>query len=107
MKVVCYGCGPNRTPWRRTKNVLKNNKNNKDKKKVTMQIYVAREDESEESEPYGGFTIQARKEKKQDSRNKSQEEEKVWMHTYRTEEFKEDFEEIEESDKEDQLTEEK
>ena len=31
----------------------------------------------------------------------TQEEEKVRMHTYRTEEFKEDFEEIEELDKED------
>jgi len=35
-----------------------------------------------------------------------EEEEKVWMHMYRTEEFEEDFEEIEELDKEDQLMEE-
>jgi len=39
-------------------------------------------------------------------KNESQEEEKVQMHMYRTEEFEEDFEEIEELDKEDPLTEE-
>jgi len=49
-KVVCYGCG-------QTGHMAKNkncSKNNKDKKKMTVQIYTAREDESEESEPYGG-----------------------------------------------------
>jgi len=34
-------------------------------------------------------------------KNESQEEEEVWMHMYRTVEFKEDFKEIEELDKED------
>jgi len=37
--------------------------------------------------------------------NEFQEEEEVWMHMYRTEEFEEDFEEIEELDEEDRLTE--
>jgi len=86
--------------WQRTKNVLKNNKNNKDKKKTTAQIYMAREDKSEESEPYRGSQYNSEGEEV-GFENESQDEEKVQMHTYRTEEFKEDFEEIEELDKED------
>ena len=49
-KVVCYGCG-------QTGHMAKDKdcpKNNKDKKKTTMQIYMAREDKLEESEPYRG-----------------------------------------------------
>jgi len=100
-KSVCYGCG-------QTGHMVKDKncpKNNKDKKKTTVQIYAAREDEPEESEPYGGSQYSSEGEEA-GFENKSQEEEKVWMHTYRTEEFEEDSEEIEELDKEDQLTEE-
>jgi len=61
---------------------------------------MAREDESEESEPYGGSQFSSEGEEVR-FKNESQEEGKVWMHTYRTEEFEEDFKEIEESDKED------
>jgi len=96
-KVVCYGCG-------QTGHMVKDKncpKNNKDKKKTTMQIYVAREDESEESELYGGSQYSLEGEEV-GFENKSQEEEEVWMHTYRTEEFEEDFGEIEELDEEDQ-----
>jgi len=80
-------------------------KNNKDKKKMTAQIYVAREDESEESEPYGGSQYSLEGEEV-GFENESQEEEEVWMHMYRMEEYEEDFEEIEELDEEDQLMEE-
>ena len=62
-KVVCYGCG-------QTGHMTKDKncpKNNKDKKKVTTQIYAAREDESEESKPHRGSHT-AWKEKKWDSR---------------------------------------
>jgi len=52
-KAVCYGCGQT-GHMVKDKDCFKNNKNNKDKKKTTMQIYAAREDKSEESEPYGG-----------------------------------------------------
>jgi len=72
---------------------------------MTVQIYAAREDEPEESEPYGGSQYSSEGEEA-GFENKSQEEEKVWMHMYRTEEFKEDFKEIEELDKEDRLMEE-
>jgi len=75
-------------------------KNNKDKKKMTMQIYTAREDESEESEPYGGSQYSSEG-KEAGFKNKSQEEEEVQMHMYKMEEFEEDFEEIEELDEED------
>jgi len=95
-KVVCYGCG-------QTGHMVKDKncpKNNKDKKKVTTQIYAAREDESEESEPYRGLQYSSEGEEV-GFENESQEEEKVQMHTYRTEEFEEDFKEIEESDEED------
>jgi len=101
MKAVCYGCG-------QTGHMVKDKecpKNNKDKKKMTTQIYEAREDESEESEPYGGSQYSSEGEEV-GFKNESQEEEKVRMHTYRTEEFEEDFEEIEELDEEDRLTEE-
>jgi len=104
MKVVCYGCGQT-GHMVKDKECPKNDKNNKDKKKATAQIYMAREDESEESEPYRGSQYSLEGEEA-GFENKSQEEEKVWMHTYRTEEFEKDFEEIEESDEEDQLTEE-
>jgi len=95
--VVCYGCG-------QTGHMVKDKhcpKNNKDKKKVTMQIYTTREDESEESEPYGCSQYSSEGEEVR-FENKSQEEEEVQMHMYRTEEF----EEIEESDEEDQPMEE-
>jgi len=50
-KAVCYGCG-------QTGHMAKDkncHKNNKDKKRMTMQIYAAREEEEmEESEPYKG-----------------------------------------------------
>jgi len=75
-------------------------KNNKDKKKTAAQIYVAREDKSEESEPYGGLQYSSEGEEV-GFENESQEEKEVRMHMYRTEEFKKDFEEIEESDEED------
>ena len=91
-KAVCYGCG-------QAGHMVKNKncpQNNKKKKKKTMQIYMAREDESEESELYGGSQYSLEGEEA-GFENESQEEEKVWMHTYRTEDFKE----IEESDKED------
>jgi len=100
-KAVCYGCG-------QTGHMAKDKnypKNNKDKKKMTVQIYMAREDKSEESEPYGGSQYSLEGEEV-GFENKSQEEEEVWMHMYRTEEFEEDFEDIEESDKEDQPMEE-
>jgi len=99
MKAVCYGCGQT-GHMAKDKECPKNNKNNKDKEKATAQIYMAREDESEESEPYGGSQYSSEGEEA-GLKNKSQEKEKVWMHMYRTEEFEEDFEEIEESDKED------
>jgi len=38
------------------------------KKKMTAQIYMAREDESEESEPYRGSQIQLRRRRSGDSR---------------------------------------
>jgi len=60
----------------------KNNKNNKDKKKMTVQIYAAREDESEESEPYGGSQYSLEGEEA-GFKNESKEEEKVRMHIYR------------------------
>ena len=92
MKVVCYGCGQT-GHMAKNKDCPKNNKNNKDKKKMTAQIYMAREDESEESETYGGsqYSLEGEEE---GFKNKSQEEEKVQMHTYRTEEFEGDFKEI-------------
>jgi len=62
---------------------------------------MAREDKSEESGPYRGSQYSSEGEEA-GFENKSQEEEEVQMHTYRTEEFKEDFKEIEELDKEDQ-----
>jgi len=84
--------------WWRTKIVPKK-KNNKDKKRTTTQIYVAREEEeTEESEPYKGAQYSLEGEE-MGFENKSQEKEEVWMHTYRTKEFEEDFEEIEELDK--------
>jgi len=95
MKAVCYGCGQT-GHMAKDKECPKNNKNNKDKKKTTMQIYMAREDESEESEPYRGSQYSSEGEGV-GFENESQEEEKVRMHTYRTEEF----EEIEELDEED------
>jgi len=49
-KAVCYGCGQT-GHMAKDKNCSKNNKH---KKKMTTQIYVAREDKSEESEPYRG-----------------------------------------------------
>jgi len=95
-KAVCYGCG-------QTGHMAKDKdcpKNNKDKKKMTMQIYMAREDESEESETYRGSQYNSEGEEV-GFKNKSQEEEKVQMHMHRTEEFEEDFKEIEKSDEED------
>jgi len=95
-KVVCYECG-------QTGHMAKDKngpKNNKDKKKMTMQIYVARENESEESEPYRGSQYSSEGEEA-GFENESQEEEEVWIHMYRTEEFEEDFKEIEELDEED------
>ena len=94
-KAVCYGCG-------QTGHMAKDKdcpKNNKDMK-MTLQMYMAREDESEESEAYRGSQYSSEGEEV-GFENKSQEEEKVQMHTYRTEEFEEDFKEIEESDEED------
>ena len=68
-------------------------KNNKEKKRTTAQIYATREeDETEESEPHEGSQCSL--------------EGEVWMHMYRTKEFKEDFKEIEELDKDNQPTEE-
>jgi len=50
-KVICFRCG-------QTGHIAKDRncpKNNKDKKRTTVQIYAAREEEeTEESEPYGG-----------------------------------------------------
>jgi len=49
-KVICFGCG-------QMGHLVKNKKcpkNNKEKTKVTVQIYTARDDEDEESEPYKG-----------------------------------------------------
>ena len=50
-KMVCFGCG-------QTGHMAKDKncpKNNKDKKRMTAQIYTEREeDETEESEPYKG-----------------------------------------------------
>jgi len=65
-----------------------------------MQIYVAREDKSEEGEPYGGsqYSLEG---KEVGFKNESQEEKEVQMHMYRTEDFEEDFKEIEELDEED------
>jgi len=102
MKVVCYGCGQtgHMAKDKECPKNIKNIKNNKDKKKMTTQIYTAREGKSEESEPYGGSQYSSEGEEA-GFENESQEEEKVQMHTYRTEGFEEDFEEIEESDKED------
>jgi len=42
VKVVCYGCGQT-GHMVKDKECPKNNKNNKDKKETTMQIYMARE----------------------------------------------------------------
>jgi len=100
-KVVCSGCG-------QTGHMAKDKncpKNNKDKKKTTTQIYMGREDKSEESEPYGGSQYSSKGEEV-GFENEFQEEEEVRMHMYRTEEFKEDFKDIEELDEEDRLMEE-
>ena len=53
-------------------------KDNKGKKKMTVQIYMAREDESEDSEPYGGSQYSLEGEEV-GLENESQEEEKVRM----------------------------
>jgi len=55
---------------------------------------------SSPSELYGGSQYSSEGEEA-GFKNEFQEEKKVWMHMYRTEEFEEDFEEIEESDKKD------
>jgi len=70
--VVCHGCD-------QTGHMVKDKncpKNNKDKKKMTMQIYAAREDESEESEPYRGSQYSLEGEEV-GFKNESQEEEEV------------------------------
>ena len=73
---------------------------------MTVQIYVAREeDETEESEPYEGSQYSLEGEG-MGFKDEFQEEEEVQMHTYRTKEFKEDFKEIEESDEDNQPIEE-
>jgi len=93
-KVVCFGCG-------QTGHMVKDKncpKNNKDKIRMTMQIYMVREEEEiEESEPYEGSQYSSEGEE-MGFKNEFQEEEEVRMHTYRTKEFKEDFKEIEELD---------
>jgi len=60
---------------------------------------MEKEDKSEESEPYRGSQYSSEGEEA-GFENESKEEEEVQMHTYRTEEFEEDFKEIEEPDKE-------
>jgi len=63
------------------------------------------EDETEESEPYEGSQYSSEGEG-MGFKDESQEEEgEVQMHMYRTKEFKEDFKEIDESDKDNQPTE--
>jgi len=95
-KAVCYGCG-------QTGHMAKDKncpKHNKDKKRTTTQIYVAREEEEmEESEPYKGSQYSSEEEEEMGFENESQEEEEVQMDMYRTKEFEEDFKEIEELDK--------
>jgi len=71
-KAVCYGCG-------QTGHMVKDKncpKNNKDKKKTTVQIYAAREDKSEESELYGDSQYSSEGEEAE-FKNESQEEEEV------------------------------
>ena len=97
-------------------------KNNKDKKKTTMQIYAAREDKSEESEPYGGsqyslegeevgFKNESQEEKGPPKGEQEGEDPSVFesqakgtnLHELvsQMDTFEEDFEEIEESHEED------
>ena len=80
-------------------------KNNKDKKRTTSQIYAREEEEMEESEAYEGSQYSSEGER-MGFEDESQEEEEVWMHMYRTKEFEEEFEEIEESVKDNQPIEE-
>jgi len=84
-KVVCFRCG-------QTGHMAKNKncpKNNKYKKRMTTQIYVAREkEETEESEPYEGSQYSLEGEE-MGFENKFQEGEEVQMHMYRTKEFEE------------------
>jgi len=71
-KAVYYECG-------QTGHMVKDKncpKNNKDKKMTTTQIYVAREDESEESELYRGSQYSLEGEEA-GFENESQEEEEV------------------------------
>jgi len=70
-KMVCFGCG-------QTGHMVKDKicpKNNKEKKRMTAQIYTAREeDETEESEPYKGSQYSS-EEEEMGFKDKSQEEE--------------------------------
>jgi len=72
-KAVCFGCG-------QTGHMVKDKncpKNNKDKKRMTMQIYVAREEEeTEESKSYKGSQYSSEGEE-MGFENEFQEEEEV------------------------------
>jgi len=82
-------------------------KNNKEKKRMTVQIYTAREeDEAEEGKPYEGSQYSSEGEEMGFEDEFQEEEGEVQMHTYRRKEFKEDFKEIDELDEDDQPTEE-
>jgi len=85
--VVCFGCG-------QTGHMAKDKicpKNSKEEKRMTMQIYVAREDnETEKSEPYEGSQYSSEGKEMGFEDKFQEEEEEVQMHMYRTKEFEED-----------------